>query len=85
MKILAEPLPNDQDPAFPNPLSTNHIVWVLYTRAQRHPWVVKNRVLTVTFSYYIIHAYKISRRLKINNYNINQIYKFQNFIGLNYA
>ena len=39
----------------------------------------------VTFCYYIIHTYKISRRLKINNYNINQIYKFQNFIGLNYA
>ena len=41
MKILTKPLPNDQGPTFPNLLSTNHIVRALYTRAQRHPWVVK--------------------------------------------
>ena len=41
MKILTKPLPNDHGPAFPNPLSTNHIVRALYARAQRHPWVVK--------------------------------------------
>ena len=47
MKILTKPLPNDQGPAFPNPLSTNHIVRALYIRAQCHPWVVKNRVPTI--------------------------------------
>ena len=36
-----------QRQAFPNPLSTNHIVRPLYIRAQRHPWVVKNRVPTI--------------------------------------
>ena len=41
MKILTKPLPNDHGPAFPNPLSTNHIVRALYAQAQRHPWVVK--------------------------------------------
>ena len=39
-------MPSAQGQAFPNPLSTNHIVRALYIRAQRHPWVVKNRVLT---------------------------------------
>ena len=46
MKILTKPLPNDQGLAFPNPLSTNHIVWALYMRAQGHSRAVKNRVLT---------------------------------------
>ena len=41
------PLPSAQRQAFPNPLSTNHIVRTLYIRAQRHPWVVKNRVPTI--------------------------------------
>ena len=41
MKILTNPLPNDQGLAFPNPLSTNHIVRAFYTRAQSHLWVVK--------------------------------------------
>ena len=40
-------MPNAQGQAFPNPLSTNHIVRALYIRAQRHPWVVKNRGLTI--------------------------------------
>ena len=48
MKILTKLLPNDQGPAFPNPLSTNHIVRALYIRAQCHPWVVKNCVSTLT-------------------------------------
>ena len=47
MKILTKPLPNDQGLAFPNPLSTNHIVWALYMRAQGHSRAVKNRVLTI--------------------------------------
>ena len=47
MKILTKPLPNDQCSAFSNPLSTNHIVRALYIRAQRHPWVVKNRVTII--------------------------------------
>ena len=46
MKILTKPLPNDQGLAFPNPLSTNHIVWALYIRAQGHSRAVKNRVPT---------------------------------------
>ena len=40
-------MPSAQEQAFPNPLSINHIVRALYIRAQRHPWVVKNRVLTI--------------------------------------
>ena len=40
-------MPSAQGQAFPNPFSTNHIVLALYIRAQRHPWVVKNRVLTI--------------------------------------
>ena len=40
-------MPSAQGQAFPNPLSTNRIVRTLYIRAQRHPWVVKNRVLTI--------------------------------------
>ena len=47
MKILTNPLPNEQGPAFPNPLSTNHIVRAFYVRAQSHLWVVKNRVFTI--------------------------------------
>ena len=47
MKILTKSLPNDQGLAFPNPLSTNHIVRAFYTRARSHLWVVKNRVLTI--------------------------------------
>ena len=43
METIIEPPSNDKGPAFPNPLSTNHIVRVFYIRAQRHPWVVKNR------------------------------------------
>ena len=49
MGNMTKPSSDDQGPAFPNPLSTNHIVRVLYIRAQRHPWVVKNRVPTITF------------------------------------
>ena len=33
---------------------------------------------------YILHASKIARRLKINNYIINQIFKFQNSFGLKF-
>ena len=40
-------MPSAQGQAFPNSLSTNHIVRALYIRAQCHPWVVKNRVLTI--------------------------------------
>ena len=47
MKIWIRPLPGAQWQAIPNPLSTNHVVWALCTRAQRHPWVVKNRVHTI--------------------------------------
>ena len=41
------PVSSAQGQAFPNPLSINHIVWVLSIQAQRHPWVVKNCVLTI--------------------------------------
>ena len=47
MGNMTKPPFDDQGPAFPNPLSTNHIVRALYIRAQRHPWVVKNRVPTI--------------------------------------
>ena len=47
MGTMTKPPSNDQGPAFPNPLSTNHIVRALYIQAQRHPWVVKNRVPTI--------------------------------------
>ena len=47
MKILTNPLPDDQGLAFPNPLSTNHVVRAFYVRAQSHLWIVKNRVPTV--------------------------------------
>ena len=47
---MTKPLPTDQGLAFPNPLCTNHVVWALCTRAQRHPWVVKNRVPTSSFN-----------------------------------
>ena len=40
-------MPSTQGQAFPNSLSINHIVRALYIRAQRHPWVVKNRVPTI--------------------------------------
>ena len=49
METMTEPPSNDKGPAFPNPLSTNYIVRAFYIRAQRHPWVVKNRVPTITF------------------------------------
>ena len=54
MKILTKSLPNDQGLAFPNPLSTNHIVRAFYTRARSHLWVVKNRVLTYIYIIYIL-------------------------------
>ena len=41
------PPPGDQGLAFPNPLSTNHIVRAFYIRAQSPLWVVKNRVPTI--------------------------------------
>ena len=41
------PPPGDQCLAFPNPLSTNHIVQAFYIRAQSPLWVVKNRDLTI--------------------------------------
>ena len=44
---MNKPPPDVQGHAFPNPLSTNHIVQALCTRAQRHSWVVKNRVPTI--------------------------------------
>ena len=44
---MTKPSSDDKGPAFPNPLSTNRIVRALYIRAQRYPWVVKNRVLTI--------------------------------------
>ena len=59
MKILTKPLPNDQCLAFSNPLSTNRIVRALYIRAQRHPWVVKNRVPTMLFIIKIIKIFFI--------------------------
>ena len=46
-KIRTGPLPGDQGQPFPNPLFTNHIVQAHYIRAQRHSWVVRNRVLTI--------------------------------------
>ena len=46
-KIRTGPLPCIQGHAFPNPLSTNHIVRVLYIRAQHHSWVLKNCVPTI--------------------------------------
>jgi len=42
-------MPSAQGQAFPNPLSTNHIVWTLYIRAQHHPWVVRNCVPTIIY------------------------------------
>ena len=46
-KIRTGPLPGDQGEAFPNPLSTNHIVRAHYIQTQCHPWVVKNRDPTI--------------------------------------
>ena len=48
------PLPSAQWQAFPDPLSTNHIVRALYVRAQSHPWVVKNCVPTIIIIIIII-------------------------------
>ena len=53
-KIRTGPLPSDQRQAFPNSLSTNHIVRALYIRAQRHPWVVKNRVPTFFLPFFFL-------------------------------
>ena len=42
-------------------------------------------IIWLHFFYYILHAYKILRRFKINNYVINQMFNFQVFIVLNFA
>ena len=47
--------------------------------------VNKSTIRLHFFFYYIIYAYKISRRSKINNYIINQIFKFKFFVVLNYV
>ena len=36
--------------------------------------------IALGFSAYILHAYKICKRSKINSYVINQMFKFQVFI-----
>ena len=39
----------------------------------------------IIFSSYILNTCKIFRKLKINNYDINQKFKFQVFVIKNYA
>jgi len=39
----------------------------------------------ISFSYYILHTWKNSRKSKINSYAINQMSKFQVFVIQNYV
>ena len=39
----------------------------------------------IAYSYYILYACKISKKLKINSYIINDMFKFQLFVVKNYA
>ena len=41
--------------------------------------------IQIAFSYYIFHTYNISKISNINSYVINQMFKFQVFVILNYA
>ena len=34
----------------------------------------------IIFSFYILNTYKIFKKLKINNYDINQMFNFQVFV-----
>ena len=34
----------------------------------------------IIFSFYILNIYKIFKKLKINNYDINQMFNFQVFV-----
>ena len=45
----------------------------------------KNLTVKIVYSYYIIHACEILKRSKINNYVINDMFKFQIFVVKNYT